>query len=75
MFEKALNDKPRAYICRSYFLCPQYCKYRILEDSTDNCIKVRKIALYYRENVGPRNKRVFLASAQKTVFLDLMADL
>ena len=32
------SDKPQAYICWSYFLRPQCCKSRILEDSTDNCI-------------------------------------
>ena len=51
------SDKPRAYICRSYFLRPQCCKSQILEDSTDNCIIVLTIAIYYQEKLGPRNKR------------------
>ena len=31
-------DKPRSYICRSYFLRPQCCKSQFFEDSTKNCI-------------------------------------
>ena len=31
-----LNDKPRVYICQSYFLRPQSCKTLILEDKSDN---------------------------------------
>ena len=37
-------------------LRPQCCKSRIKEDSTDNCIIVPTIALYYREKLGPRNR-------------------
>ena len=44
-------------LCRSYFLHLQCYKSRILEDSTDNCIIVPTLALYYREKLGPRISR------------------
>ena len=40
-----------------FFLRPQCCNSRILEDSIDICIIVPTIALYYPEKLGPRNKR------------------
>ena len=67
VYYREKNGRQRCFM-PDKFLRPQCCKSRILEDSTDNCIIVPTIALYYREKLVPRNKRVAFSSHQIIAF-------